>query len=72
MKRIKVYTVEEFETRIVRALKNAKYGLEVRYLFEATDPELLGYRQFSEALGNLQMQGKVAYREDLESYLLVK
>ena len=72
MKRIKVYTVEEFETRIVRALKNAKYGLEERYLFEATDPELLGYRQFCEALGNLQMRGKVAYREDLESYLLVK
>lgn len=71
MNGIKVYTVEALEKRIVRALQNAKYGLEVRYLVEATNAEF-SYRQFSEALGNLYEQGEVLYREDLESYLLNK
>ena len=62
-------SIEEMEDRIVRALKNAKSGLKTKYLVEAINAEFC-YRQFCEALGNLQMRGKVAFEEDRENYVL--
>ena len=70
MKKIKVYTVEALERRIIKALKKVKLGYQERYLIEATGAEFSFYN-FNTALCNLQQKGVVAYNENTESYELV-
>lgn len=70
MKKIKVYTVEALEQRIIKALKKVKFGYEETYLVEATGAEFSIYN-FNTALCNLQQKGIVAYYENIESYELV-
>ncbi len=71
MEKIKVYTEEALEKSIVRVLKKSKFGLEERYLMEATNAEFSIF-QFRAALCNLQQQGVIAYNENTESYEFVK
>lgn len=70
MKKIKVYTVEALERRIIKALKKVKLGYQERYLIEATGAEFSAYN-FNTALCNLQQKGVVVYNENTESYELV-
>ena len=71
MKQIKNCTVEALEKRILKALKNYKFGASDRILKEHVNTEFFHY-DFYQALENLQQQGTVAYNENTESYELVK
>ena len=71
MRQTKIYTVEALEKRILKALKNYKFGANDRILKEHVNAEFWHY-EFYQALENLQKQGTVAYNENTESYELVK
>ncbi len=71
METIHAYSSSTLKARIKKALAKAEYGLEVKYLIEATGAEF-SYFNFCEALGELQQEGKVAYNEDTESYIIVR
>ena len=71
MKQIKICTVEALEKRILKALKNYKFGASDRILKEHVKADFFHY-DFYQALRNLQQHGLIAYNENIESYELVK